>query len=573
MPAMIFLEYLPFLRQGAVRKYSRGATILGLASLALWGCATPRPCGGAFPPPPIESECGRTNGKILPPSTQPGTPEAESSGRSHVVLSATGHFVEFEMTAPANVIVIRYGLPDAVRGGGINATISLLVNGRFVRKIPLTSALSCVYGDYPWTNDPASRNARNYFDEAQVRVEGLDRGDIVRLEKQADDSASHYRIDFIEAEMAPPPRERPKNSLSLTDFGGVPNDGLDDSPAFLACLSAAVASTRAMWVPPGEFRLDGGRIRIGGVVVTGAGMWHSKLSGSHAMFEGNGRPLRMSDLSIFGSVDLRNNAAPDNAFNGNFGDGTVLKNLWIEHVKCGVWTLSGTRNMRIENCRIRNTMADGVNFCDGTEYSTVQNCQIRNTGDDALATWSPGGDWSSRKPCIGNRFQNNRIQFPWLANGIGIYGGKDHSAIGNSVQGTVLSGGGLLISSGHGSIPFSGTIRASGNAFLETGGDCYIGESVGAIWVQAAESDINAPVIIGQTRIVDALHAGITTHGPRCIADLRLVNTKVHRANGPAILIQPGSSGAMRVSGLSASDTRKPIIKNESTSFNVRTSK
>jgi len=573
MRFMTFLKRTSTLRKGAVREISRSATILGMASLALWGCGTPHPSGSAFPPPRIESECGRTNGKIVSPSSTPGTPESESSGRSHVVLSATGEFVEFELTGPANALVIRYGLPDAPQGGGVNATISLLVNGGFLRKIPLTSALSRVYGDYPWTNDPASHNARNFFDEVQVRVEGLGRGDVLRLEKQADDNAGHYRIDFIEAEVVPPPRERPRNSLSLEDFGGIPDDDLDDSPAFLACLSAATASNRAMWVPPGEFRLDGGRIRIGGVVVMGAGMWHSKLTGLRPMFEGNGKPLRISDLSIFGNVDRRNNAAPDNAFNGNFGEGTALKNLWIEHVKCGVWTLRGTRNMRIENCRIRNTMADGVNFCDGTEYSSVQNCHIRNTGDDALATWSPSGDWSSRKPCIGNRFLNNRVQFPWLANGIGIYGGKDHAAIGNTVQGTVLSGGGLLISSGHGAIPFSGTIRATGNTFNETGGDCYIGERVGAIWIHAAESDIDVPVIIDRTKILDALDAGITTHGPRRIADLRLVNTKVHRANGPAILLGPGSSGAVLVSGLTADGTRQPLIQKASNEFKIRVSR
>lgn len=477
------------------------------------------------------------------------------------------------MAGPANALVIRYGLPDAVRGGGVNTTISLLVNGRFVRKIPLTSALSCVYGDYPWTNDPASRNARNYFDEARVRVEGLDRGDVIRLEKQEDDNAGHYRIDFIEAEVAPPPRKRPRNSLSLEDFGGIANDDVDDSKAFLACLSAATASNRAMWVPPGEFRLDGERIRIGGVVVMGAGMWHSMLTGLRPMFEGNGKPLRMSDLSIVGNVDRRNNEAPDNAFNGNFGDGTVLKNLWIEHVKCGVWTLRGTRNMRIENCRIRNTMADGVNFCDGTEFSTVRGCHLRNTGDDALATWSPSGEWSSKQPCVGNRFLGNRIEFPWLANGIGFYGGRDHSATGNTVTGTVVSGGGILISSGHGAIPFGGAISASDNTFIDTGGDCYIGARVGAVWVHAAESDIDAPIFLDRTQIFDAADAGVTVHGPHRIADLRLVGTAIRGADGPAIRIQPEAAGTLTIQGLTATGTREPLIQNGSARFIIRREK
>lgn len=570
MPAMTLQKYPALLRAAGNRWACRAAAVLGLATVASSCCGDRGTSGPAFPPPALEAESGRTNAKVLPPSNAPGTPESESSGRSHVVLSAAGHFVEFQMPGPANALVIRYGLPDAPHGGGRNATISLLVNGRFVRKIPLASTLSHVYGDYPWTNNPAGEKARLFFDEVQVRMEGVHRGDVIRLEKRENDTAEFYRIDFVEAELAPPALARPRNSLSLEEFGAIPNDGLDDSSAFVACLAAASASRRILWIPAGEFRLDGERIPIGDVVIRGAGMWHSKLTGLRPMFEGNGRPLHMSDLAIFGGVDHRDNEAPDNAFNGNFGDGTTLKNLWIEHVKCGVWTLRGTKNMRIENCRIRNTMADGVNFCDGTEYSTVRNCHIRYTGDDALATWSPSGDWSSKKPCVGNRFLNNRIQFPWLANGIGIYGGRDHAAMGNTVQGTVLSGGGLLISSGHGAIPFSGTIRATDNTFLKTGGECYIGAQVGAIWVHAAESDIDVPVIIEQTRILDSSGAGISVHGPRRIADLRLAEATIHGADGPAIRIYPDARGAIRISALTALDTEKPIIQNASEKFKMR---
>lgn len=496
--------------------------------------------------------------------------EAESSGRRHVVLSATGDFVEFTMTRPANALVIRYALPDGPRGGGRSATLSVLVNGRFLRKAGLTSKLSHVYGDYPWSNAPSAGQGRNFFDEVQFLVPGLKRGDVVRLEKRADDAAPWYGIDFLEAEQVPPPRKRPWNSLSLEDFGAKPDDAIDDAPAFLACLQAAKNQGLPVWIPPGTFRLDGGRIPIGGVTVLGAGMWHSKLTGSSPMFEGTGERLQMADLAIFGEVDHRNNEAPDNAFNGNFGDGTVLRNLWIEHVKCGVWTLRGTRNMRIEDSRIRNTMADGVNFCDGTELSTVSGCHLRNTGDDALATWSPSGAWSSGRPCVGNRFLNNRIEFPWLANGIGIYGGRDHVVAGNTVTGTVLSGGGLLISSGHGALPFEGTIRASDNSFIDTGGECYIGERVGAVWVHAAESDIDAPVVIERTRILDAADAAVSVHGPRRTNDLRLVKTTVRCARGPAVRVHKSAAGSLTIERLSATGTDMPLIENKSQAFMIQ---
>ena len=78
------------------------------------------------------------------------------------------------------------------------------------------------------------------------------------------------------------------------------------------------------------------------------------------------------------------------------------------------------------------------------------------------------------QPCLRNRFLFNTVETPWHANGVGLYGGNDHEVRGNLVEDTVQSGGGLLISSGHGAIPFAGTIRIENNKFIRTGGDCYI---------------------------------------------------------------------------------------------------
>ena len=44
--------------------------------------------------------------------------------------------------------------------------------------------------------------------------------------------------------------------------------------------------------------------------------------------------------------------------------------------------------IKIANCRIRNNLADGVNFAQGTSNATVYNCSVRGNGDDGLATWN-----------------------------------------------------------------------------------------------------------------------------------------------------------------------------------------
>src|ERR1041385_3107605 len=82
--------------------------------------------------------------------------EGESSGRLCVKLTGVGQYVQFSALATANTMVVRYCVPDAPGGGGADYTISLYVNGTFVRKIPVTSKYSWLYGSLPWSNTPAN---------------------------------------------------------------------------------------------------------------------------------------------------------------------------------------------------------------------------------------------------------------------------------------------------------------------------------------------------------------------------------------------------------------------------------
>ena len=113
---------------------------------------------------------------------------------------------------------------------------------------------------------------------------------------------------------------------------------MNDTPALLECLSAASSRNNIVWIPRGDFRLDGERITLGKVAIQGEGMWYSCLTGKKPMFAVSGQPVLVSDLAIMGDTNDRNDSSPDNAFDGNFGDGSIFRHLWIEHLKCGFWT-------------------------------------------------------------------------------------------------------------------------------------------------------------------------------------------------------------------------------------------
>lgn len=524
-----------------------------------------------FPWVRYEAEDARTTGQVRGPSRVYYSPESESSGRRYVRLESEGQFVEFTAIQSGEGLVVRYSIPDTPEGDGQNATLSLYRNGKYEKKLLLTSRHAWSYGNFPWSNNPKEGKPHHFYDEARSRVDEIKVGDTIRLQKDAKDIADYYLIDLIELEKVPPPLTRPSNSFSIAEFGAKGDDDMNDTPALLECLSAASSQNKIVWIPRGDFRLDGERITLGKVAIQGEGMWYSCLTGKKPMFAVSGQPVLVSDLAIMGDTNDRNDSSPDNAFDGNFGDGSIFRHLWIEHLKCGFWTTHGTRNMRLEGCRIRNTMADGLNFCDGSTDSSVELCHLRSTGDDALATWSPGREKQGSNPCLRNSFVNNRIELPWHANGLAIYGGGYHRIAGNTVTDTVFSGGGLLISSGFESIPFSGEILVENNTFIRTGGECYIGEPVGGLWIHCHHSDIEVPVHIRGTSLIDSAQSAISVHGPKGAQVLQLDDVRVDGLAQEPIHIFPKTYGKMEVRSIATKNvaTQNPLRNESPEKFDV----
>ena len=454
------------------------------------------------------------------------TMEAESSQRSYRTLQTVGDSIHFNAKSNFNRVTLRYSVPDSADGKGASHQISLLINGTLARKLSLTSKYAWVYGDFPWSNDPKDGRPHKFFDEISVEVPASSKDDVISFVLQAEDTKAPVTFDFIDLEWAPEPRESPTNSLSLLDFGAIANDQIDDSMALEQAIKVASQQSRTLWIPAGNFQyFRKSALRLPEITIEGAGLWHSTIFSSGPMFKGSGNTVSVSHLTLRGNITQRRDTKPDDGFNGNFGSGSEIAHVWIEHYKCGIWTTHGTNHLKVSHCRIRNTMADGINLCDGTNRSTVEFSHMRNTGDDGIATWSPLGDWSSKQPCYENQFLYNHVQLPWLANGIAIYGGGNHLIQGNRVVDTVYSGGGLHISSGHGAYPFFGTIEVMDNALIRTGGDAYIGEKVGSLWINASDSDIEAKIIIDSLS-TKPNYLPITVHGKHKVMGLEHLRLK-----------------------------------------------
>ncbi|MFD4692876.1 CARDB domain-containing protein [Streptomyces sp. NPDC058463] len=521
----------------------------------------------------------------------------ESSGRESVRLNSTGQYVEVTSTVPSNSIVVRNSIPDAPGGGGTEATISLYVNGTFARKLTLSSKHSWLYGDTDspegLTNQPQA-DARRLFDESNALLgQTYPAGTKFRLQRDAGDSASFYIIDLVDLEQVAPPAAQPAGCTSITTYGAVPNDGIDDTDAIQRAVTADQnGDIGCVWIPQGQWRqeqkiltddpLNRGQfnqVGIRDVTIRGAGMWHSQLytltqpqnaGGINHPHEGNfgfdiDDNTKISDLAIFGSGTIRGgdgNAEGGVGLNGRFGDGTKITNVWLEHANVGVWVGRDYDNIpdlwgpgegvEFTGMRIRNTYADGINFANGTRNSTVFNSSFRNTGDDALAVWSSK---YVKNPSVDighdNHFRNNTIQLPWRANGIAVYGGYGNT-IENNIISDTMNYPGIMLATDHDPLPFSGQTLIANNALHRTGG-AFWGEAqeFGAITLFAAGQDIPG-VTIRDTDIHDSTYDGIQfKSGGGSVPGAQISNVRiVNSVNGSGILAHGGARGSATLTGV-----------------------
>ena len=497
--------------------------------------------GAAMPWDEYEAEAGSTNGETLEPSRMFGEIATESSGRQSVKLNAIGQYVQFSATRPANSIVLRYVIPDAPKGGGITATLSLYVNDTFRQKLSLSSKYAWSYGGETQTvNEPNMGGAHHFFDEARALVGDIPVDATVKLQQDSDDTAAYYVVDLIDLELVAPPKTMPANFISIADAdcGALADDGRDDGRAIQKCIELARMRGQGIWIPAGVFESiqplpDSQGIPIYNVTVRGAGMWYSTIHGAFARFHCLGNNCRFYDFAILGEATLRDDKNPENGFNGGAGTGSRVENVWVEHTKVGWWVGAGTQNVTdglvITGSRFRNLFADGVNFCNGTSNSVVENSHFRNTGDDALASWAPSFDGGVN---TNNVFRFTTVQLPWRANCFAIYGGKNNR-IEDSVCSDTITYPGILIAQDFNSHPFAGSTIVQRSSLIRAGGPMW-GQSHGALKIQAMNGPI-VGLVVRDLLIESATFAGIQLQGPFAITAAAFERIQIDGAGTNAI--------------------------------------
>lgn len=500
-----------------------------------------------------EAEQNVTNAEVLADSRTYREFMSEASGRQGVRLNNTGDYIEFTLQEATNSLVLRYCIPDSLTGGGINSTLSLYVNGVKQNTLDLTSTYSWVYGSYPWSNTPDDKPHR-FFDDSRFLFETTyPAGTTIRLQKDDTDTAAYYIIDLAETEFVEPAATQPTNSLSITSFGAIPGDGLDDTDALLECITEASKLQKEVWIPEGIFdftRSESIVIAAEGITIRGAGMWHTTLQGLGAGFMIKADNVSFYDFSILGAETGRNDALGRAGFETSDQDvahkNLTIQNIWMEHLKVGVWTYF-MDHMQVVGCRIRNTYADGINLCGGTSNSILEQNQIRNTGDDAIALWSSA---TYQLYDTNNIIRFNTVGLQWLANSIALYGGRNNIVTDNIVHDTVGFGAGINISANHNPIGFDGSVTIERNTLLRCGGHEYnYNQDYGAIWIYPL-LNMNVDILLKNNEVYDSSYQGISVIGGHNVKSITLLSNIIDSCGTWGIDIAAGNTGNMTLTNI-----------------------
>ncbi|MFD0327346.1 carbohydrate-binding protein [Streptacidiphilus monticola] len=345
---------------------------VALDDLTVTGGSALAATGATLPYTEYPAASAQTNGTVLAPSRSYPSLQAEATARQPVQLTATGQYLQITLTKPANALTVRYSIPGNPDGSTATAPLALYANGTKLQDLTLTSQYSWLYGGgYYDTRNPSSGPAHHFYDEVHALIGDWPAGTVLKLQKDAADTAASYTLDVLDTEQVDPAPTMPAGFVSVTNYGVTPDSSADATNTVNTALAALSGTGTGLWFPPGTYLISG-RINLGSVAVRGAGPWRTVLkstaeNGSGGLYS-TGGVVQIADLSILGDQTSRNNDSGAAGIEGSFAAGSLISDVWIEHTKVGIWAVPGT-GLHISGVRVRDVFADGIHVHGGSTGS------------------------------------------------------------------------------------------------------------------------------------------------------------------------------------------------------------
>jgi hypothetical protein len=430
------------------------------------------------------------------------------------VLDGTGEYVQWTTTAPTNTLVTRFSTPDAAGGGGANSTLNLYVDGQFVRALELTSRFAWLYGAEAGPGDqPAAGAPRHIYDEANFLLgQTYPAGTVIKLQKDAANTAAHYAIDFVDLEVATP-HANPDPARYLEPSGFTHQAVQNALDQFR---QDTTGTLKGVYLPAGDYQ-TASKFQVYGkaVEVIGAGPWFTRFfapqtqSGTDIGFraESTANGSRFADFAYFGNYTTRIDG-PGKVFDFTNVTDMTIDDIWVEHMICMFWA-SNMDDSEVVNSRIRNTFADAINMTNGSSNNHVANNASRGSGDDSFALFAATDSGGSGQS--GNVFENLTSTLTWRAAGLAVYGGQDNTFRNIYIADTLVYSG-VTISSLDFGYPMEGfgpgKTTFDGITLVRAGGHFWGQQTFPAMWLFSASKSFTA-IDVKNIDIIDPTYSGI----------------------------------------------------------------
>lgn len=586
--------------------------------LAVDGALALPSAGAQLPFVQLEAENASTSGEIIGPSFAFTTLPSEASARMAVQL-APGQYVDFVVPpgAAASAVMMRFSVPDAPAGNGIDTPALVFVDGALVGNITLTSHYAWLYGSYPFTKNPGDGKPHHFYDEywmwlpqrytagSTIRVQNPSAGSTRRLQApscsyQPPDPSKrdcgYYGVNETTClarnccwtpitpnpnnypwcffpQAPPPPPPEPGNVTITVDL-------LDlwDVAAPVPPPPNAVSIVDHGADPTGQNDSSTAvQAAIAAAVSAGAPVWVP--NGTFAVTAHISLP---SNVTIVGAGPWY--SAFSGAGVGLYGNPSPAST----NVRVSGLSLVGRTNVRIDSeadTGIGGALTDSIVanvfithtkcgcWLDGPFDSLLlSGLVIRDTMADGVnfhrgisnsvvehtALRNTGDDclamWSDAQADVNNTFRFNTAQLPVLANNFAVYGGSGNAVLSSVAADSVTQGGGLHVGNRFSSVPLAGVTTLDGNIVVRGGQlDPNWDFGTGALWMYALDEAMTGVVNVTNTAIVDSPYPAIMFIGSS-ITNVNFRNVSV--TNVGTFVWQLQSAGSAVVQDVVAAGTQ-----------------
>lgn len=304
-----------------------------------------------------------------------------------------------------------------------------------------------------------------------------------------------------------------RDTVSITDYGAVPDGRSDSTAAIKAAITAAKFRGLSVFVPPGtfshrSFSLDG--ISMSGVGPASILLAPNPEDGT-IFLRRSGLALRDMTVKVKSSHrDSRNPAIwIDSAERFEIGSVTV------DGGNAGGIFDSGGRNGSIVHNTVRNTLADAIHNTNGAHEIVIAGNTVRHAGDDMIAVVSYMGESISHNILIAD----NDLADQQNGRGISVVGGQDVTIQGNTVARTDCCAGIYLASEKAWKTQSVRNILVRDNILTDNSGST----GHGAIMIFADGGSVR-DIRLERNTIIDARHAAVTLLG--AVRNIALIDNR-----------------------------------------------